>query len=186
MLKHIRLYLSVYVSLFCFTFLIGGISLSDWIKSFDPPNGIVINFQGQIIGQENIIKETRQGVKFWHDQLIKVRAQTKRPEALIAEQDTIRKLRSEIDQITNSVTKATEAEKLVAETEDLELAELSRRFALSRRLEQEAAQLLQAAERVREDEQWQWSYKESIKDRPKYIELEKIVTEKIITFKNQN
>jgi hypothetical protein len=158
--------------------------LSNWIGSFDPPNGIAINFQGQIIGQKNVTKEARQGVKFWQDQLIKVRTQIRRPEELIEEQYTVRKLRSDSDQITNSVKKATEAAKLVAETEDMEQAELSRRFAVSRRLEQEAGQLLQSAERVREDEQWRWRYEESIKNRPKYIELEKIIIEKIITSKS--
>jgi hypothetical protein len=184
MLKHIRLYLSFYIYLFFLAFVIGGFSLSSWMESFDPPQGIVINFQGQIIGKENILKEKRQGVKFWQHQLIKVRARIKSPEEFIELREQLKIVRADSEKIKNSIKRETEDADLVAGSKDLEQADFARRYALSRRLKQEADQLLESAERVREDEEWRWLYKESMKNIPDYVELEKIIIEKIITYGN--
>ena len=182
MIKHIKEYLSFYVYGFGYTILIGFFAVSSWLERYEPPVGIVVNMMGEIIKQKDKEKETAQGAEFWQHQLVAVRHGINRPEEISsqhrANEELLNKiqLRSiEVQELVDDVTEKT-LEKHSLNTPHHQRVRIAERELSLKRDE------LEDAERQR---RWGDMYQSALDRQPALIELEKIITSKLLKKSNE-
>ena len=58
-----------YLMVFLFIFFFGVYWIKGLVESYEPPSGLVVNMQAEIVKKSDKQKELRQGAKFWQHQL---------------------------------------------------------------------------------------------------------------------
>jgi hypothetical protein len=182
MIKHIKEYLSFYVYGFGFTTLIGFFAVSSWLERYEPPVGIVVNMKGEIIGKNNTEKESAQGAEFWQHQLVAVREAINSPERISSQYQAIEELHNKSKLISDKSQKITDdaVEKLWEErgmnTPDRQRVRVAEK---ELRLKQDEVEYMKRRSEMLAQ------YDKALERRPALIELEKIITSKLLKQPNE-
>jgi RNA recognition motif-containing protein len=175
--KHIKENGHWYLLVLIFIAIFSYSKINDYIESYDPPEGIVVNMQGEILKQSDKQKESRQGIKFWQHQLDAVREAINQPEKVIALSDSLNEIRlqkSERKKMMESIMD----EALI--TKNLNTPHLESQRMLKKEIEQKEEQL----ENLKTSQTFQTMYEVAVKRQPELRKLEEIIKLKLNNFKD--
>ena len=166
-----------YLMVFLFIFFFGVYWIKGLVESYEPPSGLVVNMQAEIVKKSDKQKELRQGAKFWQHQLDEVRKAIKEPEEVIA-------LSHQLNEIKNrnyAIKKTIEAsvEKTLIESG------LNTPEAQSRRVaRKEIERIEEKLENSETTSYLQSRYDAAVKRQPALMKLEEIIYLKLESFKD--
>jgi hypothetical protein len=168
---HWYLLILIFIAIFSYS------KINNFIESYDPPIGIVVNMKGEITKQKDKEKELKQGIKFWQHQLVAVREAINEPEEVIALSHRLNKIQHD----TNVIKKSTEiAVDQMLHEKGLMTPDLKDRIAIRKEIEIKEKQL----DNLETSKQLQIRYDAAVKRQPDLLELEQIIALKINNFKN--
>lgn len=170
--KHFKENSHWYLLVLIFTAIFSYSKINDYIESYDPPQGIVVNMQGEILKQSDKQKELRQGIKFWQHQLDAVRNAINEPEKVIALSNSLNEIRlqnAERKKMMDSIKN----EALI--TNNLNTPYLESQRMLEKEIEQKKEQL----ENLKTSQNFQTMYEAALKRQPELRKLEEIIIIKL-------
>lgn len=175
--KHIKENGHWYLLVLLFIAIFSYSKLNDWIEGYEPPNGIVVNMQGEILKESDKQKELRQGIKFWRNQLEAVHKALQEPGEVIALSHRLNEIKNETDAIKKSTEVA--VEKMLSER-GLNSEYLKNSRAARKEVELKEDQL----NGIETSHLLQVRYEAAVKRQPDLVNLEKIISLKIDNFQN--
>lgn len=175
--KHIKANGHWYLLVLLFITIFSYSKINDFIESYDPPIGIVVNMKGEITKQKDKEKELKQGIKFWQHQLVAVREAINEPEEVIALSHQLNKIQHD----TNAINKSTEiAAEQMLNDKGLMTPDLKNWMAGRKEIEIKEKQM----DNLETSKHLQIRYDAAVKRQPALLELEQIIALKINSFKN--